>query len=129
MPQYRIDVDLEKAKSIGIPITTVFDTMQSSFGSLYVNDFTLFGRTYRVSVSSEAEFRTTPDDLRHVFVRSDNNAMVPLNELVSVSRILGPDLVDRFNIFPSAKILGNPAPGYSSGQAIARSASTFIQCG
>ncbi|MFZ1096372.1 MAG: multidrug efflux RND transporter permease subunit [Xanthobacteraceae bacterium] len=119
VPQYRIDVDLEKAKSIGIPITTVFDTMQSSFGSLYVNDFTLFGRTYRVSVSSEAEFRTTPDDLRHVFVRSDNNAMVPLNELVSVTRIIGPDLVDRFNIFPSAKILGNPAPGYSSGQAIA----------
>jgi hydrophobe/amphiphile efflux-1 (HAE1) family protein len=119
VPQYRIDVDREKAKSIGIPITTVFDTMQSSFGSLYVNDFTLFGRTYRVSLSSEAEFRETPDDLRHVFVRSDTSAMVPLNELVSVSRMIGPDTVDRFNIFPAAKILGNPAPGYSSGQAIA----------
>jgi multidrug efflux pump len=119
VPQYRIDVDREKAKAIGIPITTVFDTMQSSFGSLYVNDFTLFGRTYRVSLSSEAEFRKTPDDLRQVFVRSDSNAMVPLNELVSVVRAIGPDLVDRFNIFPSAKILGNPAPGYSSGQAIA----------
>ena len=118
VPQYRIDVDREKAKSIGIPITTVFDTMQSSFGSLYVNDFTLFGRTYRVSLSSEAEFRETPDDLRHVFVRSDSSAMVPLNELVSVTRIIGPDTVDRFNIFPSAKVLGNPAPGYSSGQAI-----------
>ena len=119
MPQYRIDVDREKAKALGIPINAVFDTMQSSFGSLYVNDFTLFGRTYRVSLSSEADFRETPDDLRHVFVRSDTGAMVPLNELVTVKRIIGPDTVDRFNIFPAAKILGNPAPGYSSGQAIA----------
>jgi hydrophobe/amphiphile efflux-1 (HAE1) family protein len=118
VPQYRIDVDREKAKSIGIPITTVFDTMQSSFGSLYVNDFTLFGRTYRVSLSSEAEFRETPSDLRHVFVRSDSSAMVPLNELVTVTRVIGPDTVDRFNIFPAAKVLGSPAAGFSSGQAI-----------
>jgi multidrug efflux pump len=119
VPQYHIDVDREKAKAIGIPITTIFDTMQSSFGSLYVNDFTLFGRTYRVSLSSEADFRETPDDLRHVFVRSDKGVMVPLNELVTVTRIVGPDAVDRFNIFPAAKILGNPSPGHSSGQAIA----------
>jgi multidrug efflux pump len=119
VPQYRIDVDREKAKAIGIPITTIFDTMQSSFGSLYVNDFTLFGRTYRVSLSSEADFRETPDDLRHVFVRSDKDVMVPLNELVTVTRIVGPDTVDRFNIFPAAKILGSPSSGHSSGQAIA----------
>ena len=119
MPQYRIDVDREKAKALGIPITTIFDTMQSSFGSLYVNDFKLYGRTYRVSLSSEADFRETPDDLRHVFVRTDNGVMVPLNELVTVTRIIGPDTVDRFNVFPAAKILGSPAPGYSSGQAIA----------
>ena len=93
--------------------------MQSTFGSLYVNDFTLFGRTYRVSLSSEGEFRTSPDDLRHVFVRSQNNTMVPLNAVVSVSRIVGPDIVERFNIFPAAKVMGNPAPGFSSGQAIA----------
>ncbi|TAJ88898.1 efflux RND transporter permease subunit [Reyranella sp.] len=119
VPQYRIDVDREKAKAIGIPINTIFDTMQASFGSFYVNDFTLFGRTYRVSLSSEPDFREKPDDLRQVFVRSDRNVMVPLNELVSVTRVVGPDTVDRFNIFPSAKILGGPAPGYSSGQAIA----------
>jgi multidrug efflux pump len=93
--------------------------MQSTFGSLYVNDFTLFGRTYRVSLSSEGEFRQSPEDLRHVFVRSSNGAMVPLKVLVSVSRIVGPDVVDRFNIFPAARVQGNPAPGYSSGQAIA----------
>jgi multidrug efflux pump len=118
VPQYRIDVDRDKAKALGVPITTIFDTMQSTFGSLYVNDFSLFGRTYRVSLSSEAEFRESPEDLRHVFVRSTNGTMVPLNVLVSVSRIVGPDVVDRFNVFPAAKIQGNPAPGASSGQAI-----------
>jgi hydrophobe/amphiphile efflux-1 (HAE1) family protein len=118
-PQYSLDVDREKAKALGVPITSIFDTMQSTFGSLYVNDFTLFGRTYRVSLSSEAEFRTSPNDLQHVFVRSANNAMVPLSVLVSVTRTVGPDVVDRFNVFPAAKIQGNPAPGFSSGQAIA----------
>ena len=119
VPQYRTDVDREKARALGIPINTIFETMQSSFGSLYVNDFSLFGRTYRVSLSSEADFREKPDDLRHVFVRAEGGAMVPLNELVTFTRILGPDTVDRFNIFPAAKIIGSPAPGYSSGQAIA----------
>jgi multidrug efflux pump len=119
VPQYRIDVDRDKAKTLGVPISTIFDAMQGTFGSLYVNDFTLFGRTYRVSLSSEADFRRSPDDLRHVFVRSSNAAMVPLNALLSVNRIVGPDTVDRFNIFPAAKIIGGPAPGYSSGQAIA----------
>jgi hydrophobe/amphiphile efflux-1 (HAE1) family protein len=118
-PQYRIDVDREKAKALGVPITTIFDTMQSTFGSLYVNDFTLFGRTYRVSLSSEGEFRQSARDMRHVFVRSSNNTMVPLDALVSATRIVGPDVVDRFNVFPAAKIMGNPAPGVSSGQAIA----------
>ena len=118
VPQYRIDVARDKAKALGVPITSIFDTMQSTFGSFYVNDFSLYGRTYRVSLSSEGNFRERPDDLRNVFVRSANNAMVPLNTLVSVSRIVGPDVVYRFNIFPSAKVQGNPAPGYSSGQAI-----------
>jgi multidrug efflux pump len=118
-PQYSISVDREKAKALGVSIDAVFQTMQSSFGSLYVNDFTLFGRTYRVTLSSEAEFRQTPDDLRHVFVRSQSGAMVPLNTLVSVERVVGPDIVERFNGFPAALIRANPAPGYSSGQAIA----------
>ena len=119
VPQYRIDVDRDKAKALGVPISSIFDTMQSTFGSLYVNDFTLFGRTYRVSLSSEDTFRQSPDDLRHVFVRSDGGTMVPLNVLVNASRIVGPDVVDRFNVFPAAKIQGAPAPGASSGQAIA----------
>jgi multidrug efflux pump len=119
VPQYRIDVDRDRAKALGVPISAIFDTMQSTFGSLYVNDFSLFGRTYRVSLSSEPEFRMSPNDMQHVFVRSDNGTMVPLNVLLSTSRIVGPDVVDRFNVFPAAKIQGNPAPGFSSGQAIA----------
>jgi multidrug efflux pump len=119
IPQYRINLDRDKAKTLGVPITSIFDTMQSAFGSLYVNDFTLFGRTYRVSLSSESDFRRSPDDLRFVYVRADTGAMVPLNALVSVQRVVGPDTVDRFNIFPAAKIMGNPAPGFSSGQSLA----------
>src|SRR5690606_19452927 len=70
VPQYRIDVDREQAKASRVPISVIFDTMQSTFGSFYVNDFTLFGRTYRVTLSSEDTFRKAPDDLRHVFVKS-----------------------------------------------------------
>jgi multidrug efflux pump len=119
VPQYRVDVDRDKAMALGVPISAIFDTMQSTFGSLYVNDFTLFGRTYRVSLSSEPEFRQSPGDLRHVFVRSNNGTMVPLNVLLTTTRTTGPDVVDRFNVFPAAKIQGNPAAGFSSGQAIA----------
>src|SRR5690606_28309877 len=104
---------------LDIPINEVFATMQSTFGSLYVNDFTLFGRNYRVNLQSEAEFRRSPDDLRHVFVRSNTGKLVPLDALVTVSRVIGPDVVERFNVFPAAKIMGDPAPGYSSGQALA----------
>jgi multidrug efflux pump len=118
-PQYRLDVDRDKAKALGVPINTIFEAMQSSFGSLYVNDFILFGRTYRVTMSSEGAFRESAEDMRHVFVRSKNDTMVPLDALVTVHRTVGPDVVDRFNVFPAAKINGNPAPGVSSGQAIA----------
>jgi len=119
VPQYRTTVDRDKAKTLGVPLTSIFDTMQSALGSLYVNDFTLYGRTYRVSLSSESDFRRSPDDLRYIYVRSDSGAMVPLDALLKVTRVIGPDTVDRFNIFPAAKILGSPAPGYSSGQALA----------
>jgi multidrug efflux pump len=119
VPQYRTVVDRDKAKTLGVPLNVIFETMQSAFGSLYVNDFTLYGRTFRVSLSSESDFRRSPDDMRFLYVRSETGAMVPLDALVSATRIIGPDTVDRFNIFPAAKIIGNPAPGFSSGQALA----------
>lgn len=118
VPQYSVNLDREKAKALGVPLGAVFEAMQSTFGSLYVNDFTLFGRTFKVSLQSEADFRAKPEDLRHVFVRSGSGTMIPLDTLVSVERVIGPDLIERYNVFPSAKIMGGPAPGVSSGQAL-----------
>jgi len=118
VPQYHADLDREKAKALDVPINTVFDAMQATFGSLYVNDFTLYGRNYQVNLQSESAFRQSPDDLRQVFVRSNNGSMIPLDALVKVTRIIGPDQVERFNAFNSAKVTGNPAPGYTSGDAI-----------
>ncbi|SOD93526.1 efflux RND transporter permease subunit [Caenispirillum bisanense] len=118
VPQYFIDLDRAKAKALGVPINAVFETMQSTFGSLYVNDFTLYGRTFKVSLQSESDFRAKPEDLRHVFVQSATGEMIPLDTLVTVDRVTGPDMIERYNVFPAAKIMGNPAPGVSSGQAL-----------
>ncbi len=118
VPQYHVDLDREKAKALNVPINSVFAAMQATFGSLYVNDFTLYGRSYQVTLQSEAAFRQSPDDLRQVFVRSSDGNMIPLDALVKVTRIIGPDLLERFNAFNAAKVTGNPAPGYTSGDAI-----------
>lgn len=118
-PQYRIDLDREKARVLNVPINAIYSVMQSTFGSLYVNDFTYLGRNFRVTLQSESKFRRTPDDLRYVYVKSNSGELVPLSTLVHVERVTGPELINRFNIFPAAKIMGDPAPGYSSGQAIA----------
>ncbi|UIJ70737.1 efflux RND transporter permease subunit [Aurantimonas sp. HBX-1] len=119
VPQYQIDVDRQKAKALDVPISSIFETMQSTFGSLYVNDFTLLGRNYRVSLQSESDFREKPDDLRFVYVQASNGSMIPLDTLLTVERVVGPDLIERFNAFNAAKVSGGPAPGYSSGQALA----------
>ncbi len=119
VPQYKINLDRDKAKALNVPINSVFEAMQSTFGSMYVNDFTLFGRNYRVMLQSESNFRQTPDDLRHVFVKTASGSMIPLSTLVTVERVIGPDQLERFNAFNAAKVTGNPAPGYTSGQAIA----------
>ena len=118
VPQYYAELDRTKAKALNVAISDVFSVLQSTFGTYYVNDFSLFGRTFRVMLQSEGAFREKPEDLRHVFVRSQDHQMVPLSSLVTLKRTVGPDLVERFNIFPAAKIMGEPAPGYSSGQAI-----------
>ncbi|PTU76377.1 efflux RND transporter permease subunit [Pseudomonas mangrovi] len=118
IPQYFVDLDRNKARALGVPVNDVFTAMQSTFGSFYVNDFTLFGRTYQVSMQSEAEFRRKPEDLNQVFVRSSTGEMIPLSSLVKVNRVLGPDTYERFNVYPAAKVMGSPAPGYSSGQAL-----------
>ncbi len=117
-PQYRIDLDREKARTMNVSIDAIYTVLQSTFGSLYVNDFTYMGRNFRVTLQSESRFRRTPDDLRYVYVKSNNGILVPLTTLITVERVTGPELVNRFNIFPAAKVMGDPAAGYSSGQAI-----------
>ncbi|MEK8081211.1 efflux RND transporter permease subunit [Pseudomonas sp. XK-1] len=119
VPQYFIDLDRTKARALGVPVNDVFTAMQATFGSYYVNDFSLYGRTFQVSLQAEAEFRSKPEDLSQVYVRSASGELISLSSLVKVKRILGPDSYARFNVYPSAKILGGPAPGYSSGQALA----------
>ena len=119
VPQIHLELDREKAKLLGIRIADVYDTLQSTFGALYVNDFNREGRVFRVHLQSEAEFRARPGDIRNVYVRAGDGAMVPLTALVTVRESTGPEVIERYNVFPSAKILGDAAPGYSSGEALA----------
>ncbi len=118
VPQVRIELDREKAKLLGVNLADVFDTMQSTFGALYVNDFNRAGRVFRVHLQAEAPFRARPDDIRNVYVRSSSGQMIPLTALATVREVAGPEMVERYNVFPSAKLLGGPAPGYSSGDAL-----------
>ena len=119
VPQYYIDLDRNRARAQGVAVSDVFTAMQSTFGSYYVNDFTLAGRIWQVSLQSDADFRRKPEDMAQVYVRSRAGDLVPLSTLVEVRRILGPDIFTRFNGYPAAKLLGGPAPGFSSGQALA----------
>ena len=118
VPQLFIEVDEAKAMSLGIPISSIYDTLQSTMGSLYVNDFNKSGRTYRVQLQAEAPYRMKPDDLGKVYVRSNTGAMVPLSAVSSVNSILGAEQLERFNGLLSAKVLAGGAPGVSSGDAI-----------
>lgn len=118
VPQYNVQLDRQKAKSLGVNVDDVFTTLQSTFGSYYVNDFNLYGRTFKVSMQSESEFRETPNDLRNVFVRSSNGDLIPISSLVTFERIIGSDILERFNLFPAAQLMGDAASGYSSGDAL-----------
>ena len=117
VPQIDAQVDRERAKTYGVNLTDVFDTLQVYLGSLYVNDFNRFGRTYQVNVQAESKFRTQPEMIRRLETRNNSGGMVPLGSLVTVKRGYGPEQVMHFNGFPAAEINGGPAPGFSSGQA------------
>ncbi len=118
-PQLQVDIDRVKAKSQGVSLTEVFDTLQINLGSLYVNDFNRFGRTYRVMTQADAKFRMQAEDIGMLKVRNASGDMIPLSAIATISRSSGPDRVMHYNGFPSADISGGPAPGYSSGQATA----------
>ncbi len=119
VPQLFIDIDRDKAEALGISVADIFQTLQANLGSLYVNDFNLFGRVYRVMVQAEAADRSTVEDVSRLHVRTASGEMVPLRTLVDISPILGPQAVRRYNLFTAANVSGSPAPGGSSGAAIA----------
>ena len=117
-PIISVDIDREKAKTLGIPINSIFETMQTFLGGYYINDFNKFGRTYRVMVQGEPRYRTQPQDISRFYVRTGNGAMVPLSSLANVKEKTGPEFIRRFNLYRTVEINGSPAQGYSSGQAI-----------
>lgn len=119
VPHYYVDIDREKAKQLGISLTEIFTTLQGNLGSIYVNDFTMLGKNFRVTMQADGEYRTSMDDLSRFFVRSQDGNMVPLSTFVSYEQVFEPDVAWRYNMYRAAVIQGQPAPGYSSGDAIA----------
>ncbi|SHM69861.1 efflux RND transporter permease subunit [Roseibium suaedae] len=119
VPQLFVDLDREKAKTLGVNVADVFTTLQTYLGSYYVNDFNIFGRTYKVMLQADGEYRNNPDDIGRLYVRSASGAMVPLSSLVSVSNTLGPQTLTRYNMFRSATLNADPAQGASTGVVMA----------
>jgi len=119
-PQVKVDLDREKARSLGVPINDVFQALSAALGGNYVNDFNRFGRLYRVYVQAEADYRRRPEDIGEIYVRSKTTStMIPLSTLVTIRSVPSTEITTRFNLFRSAEISGAPARGYTSGQALA----------
>lgn len=118
VPHYSIVVDREKAKSLNIKIDEIYKTLQMTFGKSYVNDINLFGKTYHVNLQSEGNFRESPSNYNKIFVRSKHGDLIPVSSLITIKRIVDASVVERFNLFPAAKIIGEPKPGFSSGDAM-----------
>ncbi|MCX5873018.1 MAG: multidrug efflux RND transporter permease subunit [Deltaproteobacteria bacterium] len=118
VPNVFVKVDREKAHNMGVPLQTVFDAMSAYLGSTYVNDFNKFGRTWQVKVQADSLFRSKPEDILKLQVRNKDGKMLPLGAMATVEDSVGPLKVDRYNLYPTAKVMGGPAPGYSSGQAL-----------
>ena len=119
IPQLYFDVDRDQAQMLGVKIADIFSTLKTFTGSIYVNDFNMFNRIYRVYIQAEAPYRAHKDNLGLFFVKGSNNAMIPITALGTTSYTTGPGTIRRFNMFTSTTISGEAAPGYSSGQAMA----------
>ncbi|MBP2642947.1 MAG: transporter, hydrophobe/amphiphile efflux family [Firmicutes bacterium] len=117
-PSYEFKVDREKAETLGVSVADVFTTLQATVGGTQVNDFNKFGRTYKVTVQAESNFRGDVNELRSIYVKSSSGVMVPLNTLIQSKKVTAPSLITRFNGVNAVKISGSPAVGYSSGQAM-----------
>jgi len=117
-PQLTVEVDRARANALQVSLQDIYSTLQTLLGSQYVNDFNAFGRTYRVYVQADAKFRSNPDDINKLYVRSQTGQSIPLSNLVKVTQTVGPSIINHYNLFRSVQITGNTAPGVSSGQAI-----------
>ncbi|HEG5511949.1 TPA: multidrug efflux RND transporter permease subunit CmeB [Campylobacter coli] len=117
-PQYKLIIDRDKLKHFNLNMQDVFSTMNATIGTYYVNDFTMLGKNFQVNIRAKGDFINTQNALKNIFVRSNDGKMIPLDSFLTLQRSSGPDDVKRFNIFPAAQIQGQPAPGYTSGQAI-----------
>ncbi|MFL6276025.1 MAG: efflux RND transporter permease subunit [Blastocatellia bacterium] len=127
-PQVKVELDREKARTLGVPVNEVFQTMSSAMGGAFVNDFNRFGRLYRVYVQAEAANRLKAEDIGKIYVRSQTtNSMVPLSTLLTITDIAGTELTTRFNLQRSVELQGSPARGYTSGQALAALEQVFAE--
>ncbi|MGE9294515.1 MAG: efflux RND transporter permease subunit, partial [Puniceicoccales bacterium] len=118
VPQLFVDINREQVKNRGLSLTSVFDTMQTYLGSSYVNDFTLYNRVFKVKAQAASEYRTVAADIGKLEIPTPGGEMTPLAGLIDVSEVLGPQTITRYNLYPSVKVMGNNADGYSSGQAM-----------
>jgi hydrophobe/amphiphile efflux-1 (HAE1) family protein/NodT family efflux transporter outer membrane factor (OMF) lipoprotein len=119
VPSYRVEVDEEKVQTLGIPVTDVYNALQTFLGGLYVNDFNRFGRTWRVIMQADPEYRQNPDSVNRFYVRSSHGDLIPLSTLVKMHPVTGPDVIYRYNRYRAAKLIGQTAPGFSAGQSAA----------
>jgi HAE1 family hydrophobic/amphiphilic exporter-1 len=119
VPQLFVNINREKVKLLNIRLDEVFSTMQAYLGSTYVNDFNKFGRVYQVRVQAKSRYRSEPDDIRQLEVRNRDGEMIPLSTLASVRKAFGPQIINRYNMYPSASVSGEPAVGRSTGEALA----------
>jgi HAE1 family hydrophobic/amphiphilic exporter-1/multidrug efflux pump len=118
IPQIKLDIDRDKARTLNIPVNNVFQGLQIYLGGLQVNDFNLFGRTYKVMLQAEQDFRKSPESINDIYIRSSDNAMVPMSSVSKISMTTGPDILQRYNMFRTAEINGANGPGISTGQAL-----------
>lgn len=117
-PQLKVNVDREKARALGIPLDAAFNTLTATLGTYYVNDFNKYGRTWQVLMSADSQYRKRPEDIGRIFVKSERGAMVPISAFAKIEYTAGPDTLDRYNNLPAVKLIGQAAPGRSSGEAI-----------
>ncbi|MFO0912346.1 MAG: multidrug efflux RND transporter permease subunit [Pirellulales bacterium] len=119
VPQLFVDVDRTKAQKLGLDLNDVFSTLQANLGSFYTNDFNKFGRTYQVRLQAEPQFRNSPEDVYRLRVRNDLGQMIPIGSVLEIQEAFGPQVINRYNLYPTASIIGSAAPGRSSGETLA----------